>query len=438
MRAGSCLELVMAEPPVGTVLVHRGVSTREPSMRSDRERGGANDVAPTNSPERHPERLHAFSPAWQRPDRAKCRAASGFRATKKPALAGSCLSIGGGVCPRTKLALVQRTAIPRPSNQQCAVVRQDFEVPLHSAIRKVLISAGTRRRSFPRAWRVVDLASLVLLALNARHRQREETQCQRRYVFERSGGSWTQIDKLQPPTLVANARYGARSVVSDRYLMLSSRNASNRNTVQVCVSAATASSSAHRSARKAATPPRVPSTSTTASAAAGPSPRRRRSRRRGGPIRRSPRCRPTQPRRRCPVHGSGIRLFRWLPCWFLGRFGPEKGPRKDKRMLRVPSQARAVRSGPSGSAVEDSIDRFVRPYRTGHPCRTGARAPGDRRRPDAAEDVALLSGAGAPDGRVSPLPRNRRARRRAGACGAGFRGPGPAYPRDLRSHAVPP
>jgi hypothetical protein len=103
--------------------------------------------------------------------------------------------------------------------------------------------------------------------LNARHRQREEARCQWRYVFERSGGSWTQIDKLQPPTLVANARYRARSVVSDRYLMLSSRNASNRNTVQVCVSAATASSSAHRSARKAATPPRVPSTSTTASAA---------------------------------------------------------------------------------------------------------------------------------------------------------------------------
>ena len=209
----------------------------------------------------------------------------GIPGNKKPAArAGFSWNIGGGVCPRTKLALVQRTAIPRPSNQQCAVVRQDFEVPLHSAIRKVLISAGTRRRSFPRAWRVVDLASLVLLALNARHRQREETQCQRRIVFERSGGSWTQIDKLQPPTLVANARYGARSVVSDRYLMLSSRNASNRNTVQVCVSAATASSSAHRSARKAATPPRVPSTSTTASAAAGPSPRRRRSRRRCGPI----------------------------------------------------------------------------------------------------------------------------------------------------------
>ena len=53
------------------------------------------------------------------------------------------------------------------------------------------------------------------------------------YVFQRSGNSWSQIDKLVPAVAVANANYGQRMALNDEFLLLSGRNASSQRIVHV-------------------------------------------------------------------------------------------------------------------------------------------------------------------------------------------------------------
>lgn len=51
------------------------------------------------------------------------------------------------------------------------------------------------------------------------------------YVFQRSGGIWTQVEKLVPTVTVASSNFGQRMAINDRFLLLSGSDASDQRVV---------------------------------------------------------------------------------------------------------------------------------------------------------------------------------------------------------------